>query len=74
MRLTYHGDPGRHYPALGLVVEPGDVHDLPGDPGDGRWKSLPDNDSAPKTDPPRAAAGANDAAQNPGSRKAGKES
>ena len=74
MRLAYHGDPGRHYPTLRLVVDPGDVHDLPDDPGDGRWKPLPDNDSAPSTDTPLDAAGANDAAQNTGSRKAGKES
>jgi len=69
MRLAYQGDPGRHYPVLGVVVDPGDVVDLPDDPGDGRWTPLPDNDIAPiEAD----AAGANDAATS--RRKPGKES
>jgi hypothetical protein len=44
MRLRYLGDPDRHYPWLGLdaVVQPGDVHDLADDPGDGRWEPADD--------------------------------
>ncbi|MFC0438756.1 hypothetical protein [Kutzneria buriramensis] len=40
MRLRYLGDPGRHYPDLGLLAYPDDVRELADDPGDGRWVEV----------------------------------
>jgi hypothetical protein len=40
MRLRYLGDPGRHYPELGLLAYPDDVRELAADPGDGRWVEV----------------------------------
>jgi hypothetical protein len=40
MRLRYLGDPGRHYPDLGLLAYPDDVRELADNPGDGRWVEI----------------------------------
>lgn len=39
-QLTYTGDEGRYYPALGLAPTPGETYELPRNPGDGNWDAA----------------------------------
>ncbi|RJQ68080.1 hypothetical protein D5S17_32780 [Pseudonocardiaceae bacterium YIM PH 21723] len=56
MRLLYRGEPGRYYPTLALIPEPGAMYDLPECPPDGLWEPAPAAKPAKPSKPTTTAA------------------